>query len=137
MVSSWSVCAVTPRYRCEPEIALHRATLGVDDVLNLRLRNVFATFRRVFRQGRISGEMSSSARGTTLWTQGRDAVGEALRGRAERRVLCIDIPKKQWPSGTGSAERCDCVDARPKILNEVEIEVTQAVERASCGAQGY
>jgi G3E family GTPase len=54
------------------------------------------------------------------WTLDDCEVWDAeLDSMVKRRVLCIDIPKKPWPSGTGAEERCECVfDDSLRILGQ-------------------
>ena len=71
------------------------------------------------------------------WTLGacEEVYNAKLDSLVDRRVLCIEIPKRPWPSGTGSAERCASafdglhISGQPTLLPGLSEEMADATLR--------
>ena len=86
----------------------------------------------------LYGRLAQPVRADELtWTLDTCEVWDAtLEETVERRVLCIEIPKKAWPSGTGSAERRESafddslhILGQPTLLPGLSEEMAEAALR--------
>lgn len=59
--------------------------------------------------GRLAQPVLADELSWTVDTNREARSTELERNVDGQRVLCIELPKKPYPSGTGSGARCDCV----------------------------